>query len=417
MNLKGWDIVSFTPAEHLNRAIAENSEELSFDIKDGDMLLYGKLGVCSIVPGGGGKLLNLSFPVLRGTFESGGSQLKLDGCTAVFQVMMNFSDRITSQWKNAENNILDLTFDFSVPRYLPEEGKTRSFAEGDSGGIVTPLDLIGCSSVLRALILNLLTDFLISQRETFQKIIFANVILKGKQGNWLSPVLCRYSFLDGPVPYMAVLAVCSDRDISNLQLDVDVSGADLTTGLSYYAVSKSLFLKNAGIDCMTTLFVSSMENYTIAGDVLSNTCRVAMPDITVGAIDYSPYVETGKAQMEIQGSRLRVDLEEGNCSLYAGINMAWSSFNAFTCSFQDKKLVFSKAESSFHHSEDIPWYLRFIPLSFIIDICVACISDSLASGIDVKIDVSDAVLNDIKWYGSGIDIQSAVLNDGLLISY
>lgn len=42
MNLKGWDIVSFTPAEHLNRAIAEKSEELSFDIKDGDMLLYGK---------------------------------------------------------------------------------------------------------------------------------------------------------------------------------------------------------------------------------------------------------------------------------------------------------------------------------------------------------------------------------------
>ena len=41
MNLKGWDIVSFTPAEHLNRAIAEKSEELSFDIKDGDMLLYG----------------------------------------------------------------------------------------------------------------------------------------------------------------------------------------------------------------------------------------------------------------------------------------------------------------------------------------------------------------------------------------
>ena len=190
------------------------------------------------VPGGGGKLLNLSFPVLQGTFESGGSQLNLDGCTAVFQVMLNFSDRITSQWKNAENNILDLTFDFSVPRYLPEEGKTRSFTERDSGGIVTPLDLIGCSSVLRALILNLLTDFLISQRETFQKIIFANVILKGKQGNWLSPVLCRYSFLDGPVPYMAVLAVCSDRDISNLQLDVDVSGADLTTGLSYYAVSK-----------------------------------------------------------------------------------------------------------------------------------------------------------------------------------
>ena len=35
----------------MNRAIAENSEELSFDIKDGDMWLYGKLGVCSIVPG------------------------------------------------------------------------------------------------------------------------------------------------------------------------------------------------------------------------------------------------------------------------------------------------------------------------------------------------------------------------------
>ena len=142
-----------------------------------------------------------------------------------------------------------------------------------------------------------------------------------------------------------------------------------------------------------------------------------MPSITVGAIDYDPYVDKESAGMWIAGKTLHVDLERGNCDLLAGINMAWSSYNSFSCKYEDQKLIFTKTSSSFTHNEDIPWYLRFIPLSFIIDICVDCISDSLSSGINVKIDIGSAAIGDIRWQGTFAGITSAFFNDGLIVSF
>ena len=418
MNLKGWDVISFTPVKNINTVIKQNWKELTFNAKRDNIELYGSFGEWSIVPGGGGKFIRMHCPISSGRLIMEGNELKLDGMIAVFQVMLNFFDQISATRQNADYNLLNLTFDFKIAFPLTESGNPAVPAEvgEEIGGIVQPIDLLNCTSLKKYIILNMLADYLVEHTSIFQPI-FAAVTLKGRFGTWISPVKCRYSFLDSANPYIAILAVCTDRDISNLPLDVDVAGIDLNSGQSYYAISKGLFVKNVGIPCFTTMFQSSANDYMLVDDILTNQNRVTMPSITVGAIDYSPYVNARHASIWIVGNTLHVDLDQGDCDLRAGINMAWSSYNSFSCTFENGALKFTKTASSFTHNEDIPWYLRFIPLSFIIDICVDCISDSLASGISVKIDIKSAALNDIHWYGAQTNITSAFLNDGLVISY
>lgn len=416
MNLKGWDIVSFTPMKNINQAIKESWSDITFIIKDEEVSLEGIFGEWFVVEGGGGKFLRISCPIVTGRLSTDETSVKLDGSIAIFHVMLNFFSRITATGVNADVNELNLEFDFRVAKYLTEQKGTEEHGQEDAGGIVEPIDLLHGSQVFKYMILNRLADFIVNNPYIL-RVILANVALKGKEGNWLSPVKCRYSFLDGVNPYLAIMAVCTDRDISNLPLDVDVTGVDLGSGNSFYAVSKELFIRNVGIPCFTSLFHSGPYDYTLCNDILSNNRRIYMPDITVGAIDYAPYVETNEAKMQITGSTLYVDLNSGGCDLYAGIIMSWASFNEFYCSYSNGQLLFHKSYVNFTHNEDIPWYLRFIPLSFIIDICVACISDSLASGIKIKIDINAAALNDIRWYGAGINIRSAFLNDGFVICF
>lgn len=416
MNLKGWDIVSFTPMNNINQAIKESWSDITFRIKDEEVSLEGIFGEWFVVEGGGGKFLRISCPIVTGRLSTDETSVKLDGSIAIFHVMLNFFSKITATGVNADVNELNLEFDFRVAKYLTEKKGAEEHGQEDAGGIVEPIDLLHGSQVFKYMILNRLADFIVNNPYIL-RVILANVALKGKGGNWLSPVKCRYSFLDGANPYLAIMAVCTDRDISNLPLDVDVTGVDLGSGNSFYAVSKELFIRNVGIPCFTSLFHSGPYDYTLCNDILSNNRRLYMPDITVGAIDYAPYVETNEAKMWITGSTLHVDLNSGGCDLYAGIIMSWASFNGFYCSYSNGQLLFHKSYVNFTHNEDIPWYLRFIPLSFIIDICVACISDSLASGIKIKIDINAAALNDIRWYGAGINIRSAFLNDGFVICF
>lgn len=417
MNFKGWDIISITPFDCLNKTISDQWDEVSFDIQCEGAELNGKFSKWHFIKGGGGKILRMECPIQTGVFREDETEIVLDGMKAVFNVMLNFTDKISENRKNDENNLLNLTLDCRQPRYISEKGNSDNNDESDEGGIVQPIELIGCTSIHCYTILNMLTDYIIESQQWLKNIIFADVLLKGKNGEWISPVLCRYSVIDSVKPYLAILAVCSDIDISNFPIDVDISDLDLESGYSFYAISKDLFLKNVGIDCFTNMFQSSAEDYLLTEGILSNDQRVVMPSITVGAIDYSPYVEKGNAQMKISGSQLTVDLKNGGCNLHAGIEMSWSSFNTFSCKFEDGKLEFIKEQSSFNHNESIPWYLRFIPLSFIIDICVACISDSLASGIKVSFDISDIALREIQWHDAGQEIISAFFKDGIVICF
>lgn len=416
MNLKGWDIISLTPIQNVNQTLSDHWIDLHFRKNEGDIELQGTFGTWTFVPGGSGKILRVSCPILEGRLHVFGTELKLDGMTAVFNLMLNFFDRARFTGKYGTENQLDLMFDLRVPQYITECGNLQNNSDEELGGMVQPVDLLECTSVYKYTVLNLMTDYIIENAAKLQTV-FASVILHSAQGSWLSPAVCRYAFLDGENPYLAILAVCTNRDISDLPLDVDVVDLDLSGQRSYYAVSKALFAKNTGLSCFTSLFRSSSDDYSLCEEVLNNKCRVFMPKITVGAIDYEPYVESESARFWISGSSLKVDLDRGNCDLYAGINMSWCSYNTFSCSYREKALVFTKTESVFRHNEDIPWYLRFIPLSFIIDICVGCISDSLASSIAVKVDIEKAVLSDIRWYGAGAEIKDAFLKEGFVISF
>lgn len=415
MNLKGWDIISITPLAVLNKALKQSWKGFDFNHKTSEYEMSGKFGVWTIVPGGSLSHVRISCPITDGVLKFDGKEFKLGGLTAVFHVMMNFFSEIQMTGENAAEDHLSLRFDLRNPQYLSDGRARDAGTVGDDGGLVEPIDLIGGASVYKYAILNGLADCLAASADHV-KTVFADVVLHHDE-NWFNIRKCRYSFLDSGSPYMAILAVCTDRDISALPLDVDVDSLDLNGKDSYYAISKEILTKNIGIPCFRAMFPDSGNSYKMENDALVNTADVSMKTISVGAIDYTPRVPRGKAKAQVRGSELHIDIEKGTCDLYAGITMTWQSYNSFSCEYKDQKLQFVKKTENFFHNEKIPWYLRFIPLSFIVDICVRCISDSLASGIHLKIDVSKVVLEDVRWLGLNEKIKKAVINDGLIICF
>ena len=415
MNLKGWDIISITPLTVLNETLKRNWSKFNFDRKTSDYEINGNFGVWSFIPGGSLEHIRISCPITDGVLKFEEKELKLDGLTAVFNVMMNFFSNIEMTGKNAAEDHLNLQFELKIPKYITDGSSQKVKLDSDIGGVVEPIELIGGMSIYKYAILNGLADCLVANSDNV-KMTFANVVLHNN-GNWLNVKKCRYSYMDSSNPYMAILAVCTDKGISELPLDVDIESLDLNGKDSYYAVSKEIFTKNICVPCFQAMFPNSGDSYKMENDVLVNTTDLSVKTITVGAIDYKPCVSSGNAKAQIRDSNLHIDIVKGTCDLYASITMTWQSYNTFSCEYKDSKLQFVKNYSNFLHDEDIPWYLRFIPLSFIIDICVYYISDSLASGIDLKIDISQVVLKDVQWLGLNAEIKKAVINNGLIIYF
>lgn len=410
MNTKGWDTICLTKVSNANEILRQSWKEAQagFTVKTSEYTLSGVFDSWSFIEGGGGKFSRMKLPIKQGNFSitETGKTYDLSGSAAIVAVMLNFfGDTISSEF----------AFDFQRVAHSPSE------IDPDKDGYILPINLVDTPQELKIfqpIILTALCEYLVQNPKQIRYALAKINYAQGTQKNWMTPVRCRYAFLDAMVPYIAIMSVCTDRKIRDLPLDVDVSGIDMGNSTSYFVLSSELFFDNVVKQVFMGRFYSSAQDYYFDGQKMTNTAKLYMPAMTVGAIDYSPAMYQYGLDVHIAGSRLFVNMQ-GECDLYAGITMYWgSNYSAYvSLDAVTQCISFAKRSFNFTHSEDIPWYLRFIPLSFIIDIIVAVISDSLSDGIRITGDISTTGISAIRWQNDRQTIQSAYLYDALIMTY
>ncbi|MDD1012582.1 TULIP family P47-like protein [Pseudomonas rubra] len=409
MQTKGWDTLSIVKQDAVNASLSKSWPQLNpeFNQAVGDSYRCSGVFDCwSVVNGGGGRLLRLRMPIRSGELKVGQTIIELAATVAIIEVTLSLLPQSSTE-SVLKSSYLKVA---QNPGQIPE----------DQGGWLLPITLQdpqGRLGPYASLVLDAICAYLIANPKQFEHI-FAHInFAKPGAPAWALPKKCTYSYLDSG--YLAVLGVCSDRDISELPRDVDVTGLGLGAS-SYYILANQMLLENLILPGLVALYQdASKGDYQYQAGELINRRQLRMQEIKSGLIYYTPVVWAGKNIARVVGDFLRVKFD-GNCDLYAGINMTWNGWVTMKPTLNNGVITFSKLSSDFQHDEDIPWYLQWLlpVVGLIVTIVVAVISNDLISSIanrggSIKADS----INCTTWNQATNNVIACSLSEALVVEY
>ncbi|WP_184231975.1 TULIP family P47-like protein [Methanococcus maripaludis] len=412
MLTKGWDTISIVKQERINSDLKSiwGSIDPSFNYRDSgseNIQITGIFDCWSIIDGGGGRILRLELPINSGTFTLGKTQIGLEGTSAIIEVTLSL---LPSKDNSAvlKSEYLNLA-------------KNRSEMTPDKNGWVLPvtfLDPEGRLGAFSNVVLDLICKYLLDNPEKFE-IIFAEInFAKSGSPAWAIPKKSAYSYLDSG--YLCILSVCSDKDISKLPLDIDVSGISLGVS-SFYVMSSELMLKNLILPGLIELYQNcSPDQFFFRENELLNKNELRMHEIKSGAIYYTPIVYKEQNISAVEGSRINV-YYNGDCDMYVGITMYWNGSVKMNTSLDTNgSILFTQEGRSFSHNVDIPWYLKWLSpiVGLIVTIVVEIISNDLINSIESKSSSIKAdSMNTVTWCNDSATVKSVILNESLILEY
>jgi len=291
----------------------------------------------------------------------------------------------------------------------------------DKDGWVLPIKLLdpsGQVGVLSNLVLDSICEYLISNPKQFE-LIFAEInFAKSGSPDWAIPKKSAYSYLDSG--YLTLLSVCSDKDISQLPLDVDITGISLGVS-SFYVMSSELMLNNLILPGLIDLYQNCTPDcFFFRERELLNKAKLRMHEIKSGAIYYTPIVYKEQNISRVEGDRIKV-YYNGDCDMYAGITMYWNGNVRMKTSLDTNgSILFYRDGSSFSHDEDIPWYLKWLlPIvGLIVQIVVKVISDDLINAITKRgSSIKADNINTVTWCGDQAVVKAAFISESLILEY
>lgn len=409
MITKGWDTISLVSQDSVNADMAAGWPTLdhgfSYTSAEG-YTCQGEFDCWSIVNGGGGRLLRMRMPIRSGIFEASGISRSLVGVVAIIEVTLSLLPQssekleLSSIFLHKAQNALEMQQD--------EGGWIRGITLQDPAGTLGPLKLV---------VLDCICNYLIEHPEQFTHTFAQVNFAKDSAPKWAIPHKCAYSYLD--TGFLAILAVCSDRDIHKLPLDIDVSGIS-QEGQSCYVLSAQMLLEHIILPGLLDLYQgASSRHFNYVNNELINIPALRMKSIKSGAIWYTPIVFAGCNKARILGDFVSIDYK-GNCDLYAGIDMKWNGWVKMKTSLVNNVITFVKQSSDFNHQVHIPWYLKWLSpvVSLITAIVAASISDDLIRAIanrggSIKADSIDCV----SWSRASYKAESSFLAEALIIKY
>jgi hypothetical protein len=409
MLTKGWDTISIIKQDTINSELRNTwgsvDSSISYTIYDDEGTVNGKFAPWQIIEGGGGRLLRMELPIEQGNMEVNNKSFDLDGISIIIGLTLTLMPQ-------ADKSILKTQYAHIT--------KSPSDIPDDNEGWIVPITITGDNGTLGAykeVLLDSICDYLIKNPEQLI-LTFAEIrLVQDGCPDWLLPKRTAYSYLD--TGYLCVLAVCDDRSITDLPLDIDVSG--LTSGSdSYFVVSSKTVLKNMILPSVISLYENaSINDFDVQDLCFYNTRELDMHDVKSGAIYYTPVVRSGGNQGEIVGDEIAV-YYDGYCDMYLGIDMYWKGYVKMSVSLNNGVISFNKVDDNFSHDEDIPWYLKWLSLAVmaITEIVVAIISDDLIDKIKEQsssIDTSN--INTVEWFGVRGNVTAANLNESLILQY
>ncbi len=412
MLTRGWDTISIVRQDRINRELqnAWNEKDAHFvdELPGGAGHMEGDFSCWSIVDGGGGRILRMKLPIARGTLAiRDGEEIPLEGISAVIEVTLSLIPQ------QAELSLLQTEY--------KNLAKSRQEMTEDKTGWILPVTLIDPekrTGIYQTVLLDAICRYLLSNPQQFV-LVFAQInFAKRESPEWARPKRCAYSYLDSG--YLAVLSVCTDREISGLPLDVDVSGIPIGSS-SFYAMSSELMLKHLILPGLLPLYQNASEgSYMVSEREMYNRQQLRMQEIKSGAIYYTPVVYEHGNIARITGNKIEVTYR-GECDMYAGITMKWNgSVKMKAVLGSGANIIFCRDGSTFSDDEDIPWYLAWLlPIvGLIVQIVVSVISDDLIASIESHSgEIKAGNINTVTWCGGQDVVKAVYLSESLILEY
>ena len=411
MLTKGWDTISIVKQERINSDLAGKwpniDSHFSYTNKLGTARIDGQFASWSVINGGGGRILRLKLPIQSGEMALRQMKANLAGTSAIIEVTLSLLP--------LQNNVTVLKSEYI------NLAKNRSEMIPEKNGWILPSTFLDpnnqlgeCSNVA----LDLVIEYLLTNPKQLN-LIFAEInFAKSGSPSWAIPKKCTYSYLDSG--HLSVLSVCSDKDISVLPLDVDVTGICLGAN-SFYVLSKELMLKNLILPGLVDLYqnCSPADFYFKDGELLNNK-DLSMNRIKSGKIYYTPIVYKDKNIAKVGGSRVEI-YYIGKCDMRAGILMHWDG-NTKINALMDANggITFDQDGNSFSHDEHIPWYLIWLSpiVAIIVEIVVSVISKDLIKSIKRRSSSIKANnINTVTWCNNLEVLKSVNISESLILEY
>lgn len=409
MLTKGWDTISIVHQESVNSDMAASwptlDHKFSYSL-DQNYSIEGEFDCWSVINGGGGRLLRLRMPIKSGSFSDGTNNWSLTNTVAIIEVTLSLLPL------NAEEMQLKSAF-------LHKANQLNQLQEDEGGWLrgITLQDPNGTLGPFANIVLDGICSYLVEHPEQFTHTFATINFAKSSAPAWARPYKSTYAYLDSG--FLAIMAVCTDRDISDLPLDIDVSGIG-NGGQSCYVLSARMVLEHLILPGLLQLYQNANAgNYRYDESQIVNIPNMRMKEIKSGLIWYTPIVFAGCNPARILGNNIAIDYR-GNCDLYAGIDMKWDGWLRMKLVLNGNTINFAKDSSNFNKDVDIPWYLAWLSpiVSLITNIVAAVISDDLISAIANQggsIQAGD--INCVSWSNGTHNARSSYLAEALVIKY
>lgn len=411
MLTKGWDTISIVKKETINSDFEAIWGSLNAHfyktLYDDAGYVEGILDCFQVVCGGGGRIVRMKIPIKSGNLVLNDRRIDLKGMSAIIEITLSMIP--------VHNNVSVLK---AVYKNL---AKNRQDMTEDKDGWILPVKLVDPderTGVYSYVVLDSICHYLLENTAQLE-LIFAEInFAKSTSPDWALPRKCAYSYLDSG--YLAIMAVCDNRDISKLPLDIDVSGISLGTN-SFYVMSSELMLKNLILPGLIKLYQNAdKDSYTYIDRELFNTYTLRMHEIKSGAIYYTPIVYNKGNIARVDGSCITVSFR-GECDMYAGITMYWNGSLKLKAALEsDGTISFYREGTSFSHDEDIPWYLAWLlPIvGLIVQIVVAVISDDLIDAIQNRsCSIRAGNIDTVTWCKRESVMKAAYISESLVLEY
>ena len=416
MLTKGWDTISIIKQDRINNEIKKIwvniDSKFYYKFKEKDISISGEFLPWRIVNGGSGKNIRMELPIKKGVLYLAGKQYNLENSCATIQTTLIFDSKVKSACSNSNKIFLKTAF-----TYLGE--KPNQFTNSEGGWIfpINFFDSEGQLGIFSETVLKGICCYLLENSDQLS-LIFAEIDLLNEMcPNWLRPVKTAYTYLEGG--FLCILAVCNERDISGLPLDINVSDLNFSTD-SCFIISSKLVLLNMIMPSIYSLYQNISEDYfEVTEKKFVNSQDLKMNEIKAGLIYYTPIVYQKRNEGVLNGDCIDITYK-GSCDLRANIAMNWFGKIKMSFSHENGTISFKKVSEDFSHSEDIPWYLKYVHLivSIIVHIIVAIISDNLINKIrDYCISIDTNQMNTIEWFEKKGVLSSVCLKDSLILEY
>ncbi|ABS39418.1 neurotoxin-associated TULIP family protein P47 [Clostridium botulinum] len=411
MNTYGWDIVygcsKRVVNKHLKDYITKNKVEFLYSNTDKKQEIKMVFDNWEIINGGSSNFLRIKTPIKEGYFKVKNTTIDLSGVNPVLEIKLDFFNDIS------DPNIKKLKFNFGS-----ESNDDIKIIVSDLNGKLQEEDEFYFNKLL-------INAFI--QNEKQISYIFASLNVTSDI-EWMNPKQFKfvyYSPTDNSDGYLFILSVVTNRDISELSVNVDgnILGNNSEVGL---LISEKLFLKNLVLPKLSSNMGSDItsNNFKVISTSdttgrIANNSTLNWYGIKVGLIWYYPKINNFSMEL-FEGNKLKTKLSgivrlTGYERIYSELNLECTT--KFIYDPKNKKTSFEYYKTSIMSCRPIFGLLDGVPAlvaKSVGDWSLKSFRNSLAFGLTNNF--TDIINGIVRWNNLKIsEVTNVTLNVGFCI--